>query len=76
MSCSTELDGALLYQGPPTNSCSVTDESSPGPYILRSNINENKNTFILDGKEIGNVGKFPYLGSIVTEQGGSMEDVN
>jgi hypothetical protein len=37
--------------------------------------NRNKNIFTLDGKEIGNVAKFPYLGSIVTKEGGNMEDV-
>jgi hypothetical protein len=40
---------------------------------LRIN-NKNKNTFTLDGKEIGNVDRFSYLGSIVTEEGGSVED--
>jgi hypothetical protein len=38
--------------------------------------NKNKNTFTLDGKEIGNVAKFPYIGNIVTEEGGSMGDVS
>jgi hypothetical protein len=36
--------------------------------------NKNKNTFTLDRKEIENVDKFPYLGSIVTQEGGSMEN--
>jgi hypothetical protein len=35
----------------------------------------NTYTFTLDGKETGNVDKFPYLDSTVTEEGGSMEDV-
>jgi hypothetical protein len=37
--------------------------------------NKNKNTFTLDGKEKENVNKFPYLGGIVTKEGGSVEDV-
>jgi hypothetical protein len=37
--------------------------------------NKNKNTFIPDRKEIENAHKFPYLGSMVTKEGGSMEDV-
>jgi hypothetical protein len=37
--------------------------------------NKNKNTFTLDGKEIENADKFPYLGSTVTKECGSMEDV-
>jgi hypothetical protein len=37
--------------------------------------NKNKNVFTLDGKYIENVHKFSYLGSIVTEEGGSMKDV-
>jgi hypothetical protein len=35
---------------------------------------KHKNIFTLDGKEIGNVDKFPYLGSVVTKDG-SLEDV-
>jgi hypothetical protein len=35
----------------------------------------NKNTFTLDGKQIENVDKFPCLSSVVTKEGGSMEDV-
>jgi hypothetical protein len=37
--------------------------------------NINKNTFTLDRKETENVDKFPYLCSIATKEGGSMEDV-
>jgi hypothetical protein len=37
--------------------------------------NKNKNTFILDGKEIENGDKSPYLGSVITKEGGCMEDV-
>jgi hypothetical protein len=37
--------------------------------------NKNKNTFTLERKEIGNADKFPYLGSTVTKEGRSMEDV-
>jgi hypothetical protein len=37
--------------------------------------NKNKNTFILDGKEIENVDNIPYPGSVVTKKGDSMEDV-
>jgi hypothetical protein len=37
--------------------------------------NKYKNTFTLDGKEIENVDRFAYFGSIVTKEGGSMEDV-
>jgi GTP1/Obg family GTP-binding protein len=37
--------------------------------------NTNNNTFTLERKEIENVDKFPYLGRIVTKEGGSMEDV-
>jgi hypothetical protein len=37
--------------------------------------NKNINISTLDGKEIGNVAKFPYLGSIVPKEGGSKEDV-
>jgi hypothetical protein len=42
---------------------------------MHINNNNNKNTFTLDGEEIENVDKFPYLGSIVTKEGGSMKDV-
>jgi hypothetical protein len=34
----------------------------------------NKNTVALHGKETGN-DKFPYLGRIVTKEGGRVEDV-
>jgi hypothetical protein len=37
--------------------------------------NINKNTFILDGKEIESVDNIPYPGSVVTKKGDSMEDV-
>jgi hypothetical protein len=37
--------------------------------------NKNKNTFFWTERKIENVDKFPYLGSIVTKEGGSMEDV-
>jgi hypothetical protein len=37
--------------------------------------NKDKNTSTLDGKEMDNIDKFPYLGSIVTKESGSMEDV-
>jgi hypothetical protein len=37
--------------------------------------NKNKDNFTIDGIEIENVDIFPYLGSIVTKEGGSMEDV-
>jgi hypothetical protein len=37
--------------------------------------NKNKHPFTLEGKEIENVDKLPYLGSIVTKESGSMKDV-
>jgi hypothetical protein len=37
--------------------------------------NKTKNNFTPDKKEIGNVDKFPYLGSRVVKEGGSVEDV-
>jgi hypothetical protein len=35
----------------------------------------NKNTFTVYRKVIGNVDKFPYLGSVVTKEGGNTDDV-